>query len=274
MTVHLGGLALAGPVMVAAGCGGTGRELAAYGDLTRLGGFVSRTLTLDPRPGRAGPRVVEAASGFLRAAGSRDAGVERFLTGELPWLAQHGVRTFASVSATSLGEYAELTRRLADAPGLSGVEIDLAHEPEAFDAREPFQAARVVGAVRRELPRGLLVLAKLGHDPLRVVEAARSAHEAGADAVVLGHGVPAMLPDGRAGWLSGPATRPVALRVLHDVHEALPDLPLVGGGGIAAASDARAHLSAGATAVQVGSALLHDPTTATRVAADLERDDA
>lgn len=269
MTVELAGLTLPSPVLVASGCGGTGRELAAYGDPAALGGFVTRTLTLDPRPGRPGPRVQEADSGFVRAAGVPDSGVERFLTGELPWLAQHGVRTFASVHAGSLGEYAELTRRLAEAPGLSGLEVDLAHEPDGFDTREPFQAARVVAAVRRELPRGRAVLAKLGHDPVRLVELARTAVEAGADGVVLGHGVPALTADGRPGWLTGPATRPVALRSLAELAAALPEVVVVAGGGIGTTDDARACLAAGATAVQVGSALLHDPTAAHRIARDL-----
>jgi dihydroorotate dehydrogenase (NAD+) catalytic subunit len=272
MTVDLAGLTLAGPVLVASGCGGTGRELAPYGDLTRLGAFVTRTLTLDPRDGGPAPRVVETDAGFARAAGLANPGLERFLTSELPWLAQQGIRTFVSVAAGSPAEYAELARRLGQAPGVSGIEVNLAAEPETFDAREPFQAARAVAAVRAEVPRGVLVLAKLGPDPVRLVEVARTVAEAGADAVVLVNAAPALLPDGREGWLSGPAIRPLARRAVHDVHTALPDLPLVGVGGIASTADARAFLAAGATAVQVGSALLSDPTVALRIAAELEEE--
>ena len=117
------------------------------------------------------PRVVETASGFVHAVGLHNPGLDGFLVSELPWLAQHKVRTFVSVAGATLGEYAELARRLGRAPGLSGIEVNLA-DPESaqlglFDAREPFQAARVVSTIRRELPRGLPVLAKLGCDPTR-----------------------------------------------------------------------------------------------------------
>ena len=273
MTVSFAGLALASPVLIASGCGGTGRELTAYADLSALGGFVTRSITLDPREGGPVPRVLETASGFVHAVGLHNPGLDRFLTSELPWLAQHKVRTFVSVAGNTLGEYAELARRLGRAPGLSGIEVNLA-DPEMaelglFDSREPFQAARVVASIRRELPRGLPLLAKLGCDPTRVVEAARSVAEAGADAVVLGAALPALLPDGRVGGLSGPAIRPVALRCVRDVHSALPELLLVGAGGITCAADARAFVAAGATAVQIGSGLLHDPTCAARAAAEL-----
>jgi dihydroorotate dehydrogenase (NAD+) catalytic subunit len=275
MTVTFAGLALASPVMVASGCGGTGRELAAYSDLSTLGGFVTRSITLDPREGGPVPRVVESASGFVHALALHNPGLDRFLTSELPWLAQNKVRTFVSVAGATLGEYAELARRLGRAPGLSGIEVSLA-DPETaelgmFDAREPFQAARVVSTIRRELPRGLPVLAKLGCDPTRVVEAARTVAEAGADAVVLAGSLPALLPDGRVGGLSGPAILPVALRCVRDVHSALPELLLVGAGGITTAADARAFLAAGATAVQIGSALLHDPTCAAKAAAEIDQ---
>jgi dihydroorotate dehydrogenase (NAD+) catalytic subunit len=273
VTVSFAGLALASPVMIASGCGGTGRELTAYTDLSTLGGFVTRSITLDPREGGPVPRVVETPSGFVHAVGLHNPGLDGFLMSELPWLAQHKVRTFVSVAGAALGEYAELARRLGRAPGLSGIEVNLA-DPESarlglFDAREPFQAARVVSTIRRELPRGLPVLAKLGCDPTRVVEAARTVVEAGADAVVLGTSLPALMPDGRVGGLSGPAVRPVALRCVYDVHSALPELLLVGAGGITCAADARAYLAAGATAVQIGSGLLHDPTCAARTAAEL-----
>ena len=124
-------------------------------------------------------------------------------------------------------------------------------------------------AVRGNLPGGIPVLAKLGHDPVRVVETARAVAGAGADAVVLGNALPALMPDGGPGGLSGPAILPVALRCVADVRSALPDLTLVGAGGAASAADVRAFLDAGAVAVQIGAALLHDPTTAARIAADL-----
>lgn len=267
MTVELAGLTLAGPVMVASGCGGTGRELAPYVDLAGLGAFVTRTLTLDPRQSEGMPRVVETDSGFVRTSDLGNPGLGTFLARELPWLVQQGARTIVSASAAGLGEYAEIARRLGNTPGVSGIELNLAHEDGMFDAREPFQAARVVSAVRGELPRGVVVLAKLGPDPLRLVETARTVAEAGADAVVLVNAVAALMPDGRPGWLSGPAIRPIALRAVHDVRSALPGLPIVGGGGIASVRDAQAFLAAGATAFQVGSALLADPTTTARLAA-------
>lgn len=276
MSVQLAGLTLASPVMVAAGCGGTGRELSPYVDLSTLGAFVTRSLTLDPREGNPMPRIAETPSGFVHATGLPNPGLESFLALELPWLAQQHVRTFVSVAGSTLGEYAEVARRLGNAPGVSGIELNLS-QPDGpdlglFDAREPFQAARVVGTVRRELPRGIVLTAKLAADPVRVVEAARLCAEAGVDALVLVNAVPALMPDGRPAGLSGPAIAPIARRCVADVRAALPDLPLVGAGGVATATDARTLLAAGADAVQVGSALLHDPTVAARLAAELEGD--
>ncbi len=266
-------LVLTSPVLVAAGCGGTGRELDAVGGLAGVGGFVTRTITLDARAGATGTRVVESAAGFVHATGLHNPGLDHFLATELPWLAAHEVRTFVSIAAESLGEYADLGRRLGRSPGVAGIEVNLA-APDArslglFDAREPFQASRAVAAVRGGLPAGIPVLVKLGHDPARVVETARAVTEAGADAVVLGNALPALMPDGRAGGLSGPAILPVALRSVADVRSALPDLTVVGAGGAAGAADVRAFLDAGAVAVQIGAALLHDPTTAARAAAEL-----
>lgn len=274
---ELAGLTLASPVMIAAGCGGTGRELASYADLASLGGFVTRTITLDPREGGPMPRVEQTPSGFVHAVGLQNPGLEPFLALELPWLAQQGVRTIVSIAGSTLGEIADLARRLVTAPGVSGVELNLSQpdglELGLYDAREPFQAARAVGAVRREVPTGFLLSAKLAADPVRVVESARLCAEAGVDALVLANAVPALMADGRPAGLSGPAVGPLARRCVADVHRALPDLPLIGAGGVTTSEDARVLLRAGATAVQVGSALLHDPTTAARIAADLRGDD-
>jgi dihydroorotate dehydrogenase (NAD+) catalytic subunit len=271
---ELAGLTLPSPVLVASGCGGTGRELAAYGDLSALGGFVTRSITVHARPGGSMPRIIETPSGLINAIGLQNPGLDHFLATELPWLVQQGIRVFVSIAGRSLGEYAELARRLGRSPGIAGIEVNLS-APDAtgtgvFDVREPFHAASVVSAVQRDLPRGMPAVAKIRSDVARVVESARTVLDAGAAAVVVGNAFPAALPDGRPGGLSGPAIRPLALRCVTEVHAALPEAQLVGAGGIATAEDVRSFLAAGATAVQVGTALLHDPTTATRLAAELQ----
>lgn len=272
-TVELAGLTLSSPVLVASGCGGTGRELTAYGALGDLGGFVTRSITLNARPGGPTPRILESPSGLLHAVGLQNPGLDHFLATELPWLAQQDTRIVVSIAGSTLGEYAELARRLGRSPGVSAIEVNLS-TPDApgtgvFDVREPFHAASVVAAVVRDLPRGLPVLAKLRSDVVRVVETARGVLDAGAAAVVVGNAVPAAMPDGRPAGLSGPAIRPLALRCVAEVHEHLPEAQIVGAGGIAGADDARQFLAVGAVAVQIGTALLHDPTTAARVAAEL-----
>lgn len=276
--VELAGLTLVGPVLTAAGCGGTGRELAAYGPLDRLGAFVTRSISLNARPGGALPRIVETPSGLVHATGLPNPGIDQFLATELPWLLQEGARVIVSIVGSSLGEYAELARRLGRAPGVSAIEVNLS-SPDAmgsgfFDVREPFHAAGAVSAVQRDLPRGVPVLAKLRPDVLRVVETARTVLDAGAAAVVVGNALPAALPDGRPAGLSGPAVRPLSLRCVTEVRGALPDAQIVGAGGISTTDDARSFLAAGAVAVQIGTALLHDPTSAARIAAELAVDAA
>ncbi len=261
------------PVLTASGCGGTGRELASYGELAALGGFVTRSITLHPRPGARGPRLAETPSGLVNAIGLQNPGVEGFLVEELPVLLELGASVVASVAGHSLGEYAEVSRTLGRTPGIVALEVNVsAPDPigsGVSDVREPFQAASVVAACRRDLPRGVLLLAKLRSDVLRVVEAARAVVDAGADAVVVGNAQPAAMPDGRPGGLSGPAVLPIALRCVDEVCRALPGTPVVGCGGVSGADDARAFLAVGARAVQVGTALFHDPTVAHRIAAAL-----
>jgi len=274
MTLTMAGLTLASPVLVASGCGGTGRELVPFLDLSALGAFVTRSITLDPRSGGPMPRLVESPAGLVNAVGFHNLGLENFLATELPWLVQRGVRVVVSIAGSTMGEYADLARRLGSAPGVAAIEVNLSAPDSAgsgvLDVREPFHAGGVVSAVRRGLPRGVPVLAKLRGDVVRVVEAARTVLEAGAEAVVVGNAHPAAMPDGRPGGLSGPAIRPLALRSVAEVHAALPDATVVACGGISTAADARSFLAAGAAAVQVGTALLHDPTAVARMITDLE----
>ncbi|GAB3039494.1 hypothetical protein GCM10011376_33020 [Nocardioides flavus (ex Wang et al. 2016)] len=266
---------LPGPVMVAAGCGGTGRELLPFAGPTGLEGLdlVTRSITLDPRSGGTGPRVEEVSGGLVNAVGLPNPGLEHFLATELPWLVRAGARVFVSVAGATMGEYADLARRLSRAPGVAGLEVNVGAPDEAgaglFEVREPYHAASVIAAVRREFPSDRPVLAKLRPDVSRVLEGARACHEAGATAVVVGNAVPAAFRDGRAGGLSGPAVSPVALRCVAEVHHALPALPVIGCGGVHDLASARSFLDAGAVGVQVGTALLHDPTTVARLRADL-----
>lgn len=267
---ELAGLPLSVPVLTAAGCGGTGRELAAYVDLGALGGFTTRTVTLDPRPGAPGRRVVETPAGLLWDTGLQNPGLQAFLATELPWLAQHRVTTVVSVAASTLAEYGELAGRVGNAPGVRAVEVNLG-------GTDPHQAGKVLHVVRRELPRDVLLLAKVGarDDWLDV---ARAAAGDGADVLVVGHGPPGLVLDpgsgapvlgGGAGSLAGPALLPLTAARVARVTQELPGVPVVGCGGVRTGVDALCLLRAGATAVQVGSALLHDPAAAHRVAAEL-----
>ena len=268
--------------MVASGCGGTGRELAAYSGPDGLTGlpFVTRSITLDARAGTTGLRVAEVPGGLVNAVGLPNPGLEHFLATELPWLVRAGVEVHVSIAGATMGEYADLARRLALAPGVAGLEVNVGSPDDVgaglFETREPFHAASVVAAVRREFPRDRPVLAKLRPDASRVVEGARACHEAGATAVVVGNAVPAAFADGRSGGLSGPAAAAVSLRCVVAVARALPGVPLIACGGVHDVASARVHLDAGARAVQVGTALLHDPTTVARLRADLAplREDA
>ena len=263
----------ANPVLVAAGCGGSGRDLAAYGDLGTLGGFVTRSVTLQPRPGGAEPRIVESPSGLVNAIGLQNPGVAGLLRDELPPLLELGATVVVSIAGHSLGEYAELARTLGRTDGVAALEVNLsAPDPlgaGVLDAREPFQAASVVSSCRRDLRAGRLLLVKLRSEPGRVAETAKAVIDAGADALVVGNALPAALPDGRPGGLSGPAVRPQVLRCVAAVVDALPDTPVIGCGGIMDAEDAHSYLAAGARAVEVGTALFHDPTTAFRLAREL-----
>lgn len=287
LTVRLGGTRLTNPVLTAAGCVRLGRDLEQLVDLSALGAYVTPTVTLHPVTGPVGRRVVESPSGFVHTTGLAGPGLSGFLATELPWLAARGVRTIVSVAAASLGEYAELARHLAAAPGVTGVEVRLGPPGAAalglHRSDEPYHAAKVVATVRQELTSGELLLAKLPPLPGRVGEFARACGDAGADGVTVADAAEGLALDPTtlrpalgAGpddvphtGLSGPALHPVALRCVWEVHAAVPRLPVVGCGGVTSAAEAVAMLAAGATAVQLGSAVLADPTAPARALADL-----
>jgi dihydroorotate dehydrogenase (NAD+) catalytic subunit len=278
LVTHVGELALPNPVMLASGCAGTGRELEPFVDLEGLGALVTRSVTLDPRAGGPPPRAVETPSGLLHDSDLQSTGLQGFLATDLPWLAQRQVRTVVSIAGQNLGEWAELARRVGLSPGVAAVEVNLAWPVGSVAARDSYQAGKIVSAVRRDMPRGIPVLAKVAPDVHHVVDVARAVVKAGADVVVVGHGLPGLVLDPATlrptlgsgpGSLSGPAVHAVALRCLWEVHSALPEIHLVGSGGVRSGFDVLAMLAAGARAVQIGTTVLHDPGAPERILSEL-----
>jgi dihydroorotate dehydrogenase (NAD+) catalytic subunit len=262
------GLSLASPVLTAAGCFGYGIEYARLVDLERIGAIVTRSTTLYPQRVARPPRWIETPAGLLAAGPWPNPGLERVLERYAPTWATWRTLVLLSAEGASPAEYAAVATALEGVEGIAGLELNLAAHAD--------QIAAIVRAARAatQLP----LLAKLPAHPesarAGLPELARAAAAAGADAIVVAaapHGLAIDPQSGErlAGWLCGPALRPLALRSVADVAAAA-SVPVVGGGGIATAEDARQFLAAGAAAVQIGAALLADPEAAVRIARELK----
>ncbi len=285
LAVTLAGAQLPTPVMTASGCAAAGRELSPFLDLAGIGAVVTKSVMLDPRSGRPTPRMVETPSGMLNSIGLQGPGIDAFLANDLPWLVSRGARAVVSIAGGSLGEYAELGRRVGASPGVTAVEVNISC-PNVEDrglvfACDPFQAARAVSAARRGIPRDVPLLAKLSPDVTDIVTVAEAVMEAGADGLTMINTTLGLAIDpdtlrpvlaGTTGGLSGPAIRPLAVRCVWQVHAAMPDVPIVGVGGVRTGRDALEMLLAGASAVQVGTVVFNDPSAPQRVAAELSRE--
>lgn len=274
----LGGADLANPVLTAAGCAASGRELAQFFDISRLGAVTTKSVMLEARAGRPAPRMAETPSGMLSAVGLQGPGVDVFLQRDLPWLLSRGGRAVVSVAGGTPAEYAEVAHRVAAAGGASLIELNLSCTNPADQGRhfavDPDAAAEVVAAVRARLPGDVPVFAKLSPDTADLVASAKACVQAGADGLSLINTVRGMAIDtttmrpavaGGGGGVSGPAIRPIALACVFDVHAALPDVPIIGMGGVRAGSDVLEFMLAGASAVAVGTANFHDPSACVRI---------
>jgi dihydroorotate dehydrogenase (NAD+) catalytic subunit len=283
LRTRLGHAGLPNPIMTAAGCGGTGRELGRFFDIAKLGALVTPSIAPRERAGRPAPRLAETPSGVLNATGLPGPGIGTFLSRDLPWLEEQGARTIVSIAGNSVEEYAEVAGRLADASGVTAVEINTSC-PNVEDrglmfAAHPSAAAEVVRAVRARTRRGVPVLAKLSADVTDVVGVAMACADAGADGLSMINSLHGMAVDtttlrprlaGVTGGLSGPAIRPVAVRCVYQVHAALPEVPIVGMGGVRTGLDALELVLAGASAVAVGMANFHDPSACVRILRELD----
>lgn len=285
LSTSLAGITLPNPVMTASGCAGAGKELDAFFDVAEVGAIVSGSVTLDSRAGWPTPRMVETPSGMLNAIGLQGLGIDGFLATELPWLVQRNARAVVSIAGSSLGEYAELARRVGNSPGVTAVEVNISC-PNVEDRGlvfgcDPYQASKVVNVVRRDVPRAIPVLAKLTPDVTSIVDVAEAVVNAGADGLVMVNTTLGMAIDpatlrptlgGTTGGLSGPAIHPVAVRCVWQVHAAMPEVPIVGVGGVRTGFDALELLLAGAVAVQVGTVIFNDPSAPVRVVSELREE--
>lgn len=283
LATRIGGFEPPNPIMTASGCAGTGRELARFFDLSKLGGFVTTSVMMRPRAGRPTPRMAETPAGMLSAMGLPGPGIDTLLERDLPWLEKQGVRTVVSVAGNSVEEYAEVAGRLRGVAGVCAIEVNVA-SPNIEDRGRMFAwhagpAAAVVRAVRTSTHRDVPVVAKLAPDVTDIVTIALACVDAGADGLSLINTLDGMSIDPRSmrpvltgvsGGLSGPAIRPIAVRCVYQVHAALPDTPIVGVGGVATGLDALEFILAGASAVAVGTTLFHDPSAASRILRELE----
>ncbi len=276
LSVRLGPLLLKNPVVAASGTFGYGLEFRPYLDLGRLGGLVTKGLSLRPRRGNAPPRTCETAAGMLNAIGLANVGVEAFLEEKLPGLRRHDTAIIANIFGETLDEYVAVARRLNGAAGLHALELNLSCPNTekggiAFGVSPPV-ITEVVGAVRRASP-DLPLIVKLTPNITDIAAAGRAAREGGADVLSLVNTFLGMAVDLEArrpvldnvvGGLSGPAIKPLALYLVHRVHREV-GLPVLGMGGIDDAEDALEFMVAGSTAIQVGTANFYDPTASLRI---------
>jgi dihydroorotate dehydrogenase (NAD+) catalytic subunit len=281
LSVDIGGLHLKNPVMTASGTFGYGREFSRFIDLEALGGIVVKGLSLTPSRGNPPPRVVETASGMLNAIGLENVGLAAFVKEKLPYLQTLDTAVVVNIYGQTVAAYAELAERLDDCEGIAALEVNISCPNVkaggiAFGA-DPLAAHQVVNAVRRRTRLPMWV--KLSPNVTDVTTIARAAADAGADALSLINTLTGMAIDvdtrrpvlaNITGGLSGPAIKPVALRMVWQVAQAV-ELPVIGIGGIMTRTDALEFLIAGATAVQVGTANFVDPRTAVEIVAGLER---
>lgn len=277
--VHVCGIQLRNPVVAASGTFGYGVEFEQHVDLNRLGGLVVKGLSRDPIDGNPSPRLWETKAGMMNSVGLQNIGVKAFVAEKLPRLAQYQTAIFANVFGYAVEDYVEVVRILNDHPGLAGYELNVScpntKHGGIFFSSDPGCLAGLVEAVRTIANRPVIV--KLSPNVAAIEPLALAAEASGADAISLVNTFVALAIDARTrkprigagfGGLSGPAIKPMALRMVYQAAKAVK-IPVIGLGGIASGEDAAEFLIAGARAVEVGTASFWDPAAPLRIADEL-----
>jgi dihydroorotate dehydrogenase (NAD+) catalytic subunit len=275
LEIKLAGISLRNPVMVASGTFGYGEEYAQLVDLNRLGAVVAKTITLKPRLGNEPPRIVETASGVLNSIGLQNVGIDAFINEKLPFFREYDVPLIVSIAGETTDEYVQLAKALRGEE-ISGLELNLScpnirYKRKFMFAQDPKATHQVVSSVKKATSLPLMV--KLSPNVTDIASIARVCEEAGADVVSLINTFSGMAIEVESrkpilsqitGGLSGPAIKPIALRIVYEVHRAVK-IPIIGMGGIMAAGDALEFIIAGAKAVAIGTGNFVDPLTPIKV---------
>ena len=274
LSVQLGRLQLANPVLVASGTFGYAREMAALVDLSRLGGILPKTITKQPRLGNAPWRTVETPAGMLNSIGLDNDGIDAFVAHHLPYLASLSTAIIVSIAGRTHGEFVDMSAQLSEHDGVDAVELNIScpNVSGGVDfGTDPNMCRRVVADCRAACRHP--IIAKLTPNVTSIAQMATAAAEGGADAISLINTCLGMAVDWRGlrpllgnvlGGLSGPAIKPIALRAVYQAAQAT-EVPLIGIGGIATIDDVMEFLVAGATAVQLGTVNFYNPTASMSV---------
>ncbi len=269
LSVTLGRLRLANPILVASGTFGYAREMAGFVDLKRLGGILPKTITKSPRPGNAPWRTIETPAGMLNSIGLDNDGIEAFIEHHLPYLGGLGTAIIVSIAGRTHDEFVEMSARLDGLAGVAAIELNISCPNVSHGVDFGTDPAMCEGVVKDcRAACGWPIIAKLTPNVTDIVTIAAAAEAGGADAISLINTVQGMAVDWRRrrpmlgnvlGGLSGPAIKPIALRCVHQVVSKVKT-PLIGIGGIATLDDVMEFLVTGATAVQIGTANFYNPT--------------
>jgi dihydroorotate dehydrogenase (NAD+) catalytic subunit len=281
LATTLCGIALKNPVIAASGTFGYGIEFASILDLNQLGALVTKGLSREPIAGNIAPRLWHSEAGMINSVGLQNVGVAAFVRDKLPKLREYDVPVIANVFGYCGEDYLETVRALEDAPGIAAYELNVScpntERGGMFFSADPVVLSELAGQVRTVARRPLIV--KLSPNVARIEPLAKASEEAGADAVSLVNTFVSLAVDANTqrprigagfGGLSGPAIKPLALRLVHEAAQAVR-IPVIGLGGIASGEDAAEFLIAGAQAVEVGTATFWDPRAPVRIARELDR---
>ena len=278
MSIDLMNQILPSPVFTASGCAAAGKELDQFIDITSIGAVVTKSVMLEPRSGRATPRMAETPSGMLNGIGLQGPGIDDFIEKDLAWLHQKGARTIVSIAGNSVEEYGKIAEKLRDIPGVIGIEVNIScpnvENRGLVFACDPNSATEVIYSVKRNSSSTLPIFAKLSPDVTDIAYIAKAVVNAGADGLSVINTLLGMVIDtntlkpklsGKTGGLSGPAIRPVAVRCVYQIRQALPKVPIIGMGGIRNGNDALEFFAAGANAISVGTMVFNDPEACVRI---------